>query len=36
MNSQKIAFMLAFSQAKAGRNVKLSKENGLWIVKIKG
>lgn len=34
--SQQIAWNIAFSQAKAGKVVRLSKENGQWIVDIKG
>lgn len=33
--SQKTAFAMAFTFAKAGKTVRLGKENGQWIVKVK-
>lgn len=33
--SQEIAFKMAWSFAKAGKTVRLSKENGQWIVVVK-
>lgn len=33
--SQEVAFGIAWSFAKAGKVVRLSKENGQWIVKVK-
>lgn len=35
MNAQEKAFALAWHHAKAGKRVRLSKEQGQWIVKIK-
>ena len=34
MNAQQQAFALAWTHAKAGKRVSLSKEKGRWIVKI--
>ena len=34
MNAQQTAFALAWHYAKAGRHVRLSKEQGQWIVKV--
>ena len=35
MVAQKTAFALAWHHAKAGKTVRLSKENGHWVVNIK-
>lgn len=35
MSAQKTAFALAWHHAKDGKTVRLSKEEGQWIVKIK-
>lgn len=34
MNNQQTAFKLAWEYAQAGKRVKLSKENGQWLVSI--
>ena len=34
MNAQQQAFALAWTHAKAGKRVSLSKEQGAWVVKI--
>ena len=34
MNAQEKAFTLAWTHAKAGKRVSLSKEKGNWVVKI--
>lgn len=34
-NNQALAFQMAYNYAKAGKVVRLSKENGVWSVIIK-
>lgn len=34
-NNQKQAFQMAWNYAKAGKIVRLSKENGVWTVIVK-